>query len=98
MKNSKKSSKSSNKASRTITRQAAIKSTGREVENKLTVVKSKLAPHEVPPLNLTLTGAETFEISDDELAADAKTAKKPKDDGVVVIHTEIPVSGSLPNG
>jgi hypothetical protein len=96
LKNSKKASKSSNKASRTITRLAAIKTTGREAESKLTVVKSKLAPHEVPPLNLALHTGETFEILDEEIAAD--TDKRSREDNVVVVRAEVPVSGSLTNG
>ncbi|HEY9684512.1 MAG TPA: hypothetical protein V6C86_23220 [Oculatellaceae cyanobacterium] len=96
MKNSKsRASKGSPKASRTTTRLAAIKTTNREIESKLTVVKSKLAPYEVPPLKLDLHSGEVFEISDAVLAGD--TNQRSREDEAIVVHHEVAATGSLTN-
>src|SRR5476649_2502750 len=52
------------KASRTTTRQAAMKDTNRGLDGNLTLVTSKLAAHVIPRLNLNLAETEVFEIPD----------------------------------
>lgn len=74
---------------------AAIKTTSREIESKLTVVKSKLAPYEVPPLKLDLHSVEVFEISDAVLAAD--TNQRSREGEAIVVHHDVAVTGSLTN-
>ncbi len=72
MKNDKKgAAKKSAKASRTTTRLAALKD-NRGIDPKLTVVTSKLAPHEVPDLKLDLEEIEIFEIPDEILDIDVE--------------------------
>ncbi len=52
------------KASRTTTTQIAMKDNNRGLDNNLSIVTSKLAPHEIPPLNLKLKDVDIFEIPD----------------------------------
>ena len=58
------------KASRTTTTQIAMKDNNRGLDNNLTIVTSKLAPHEIPPLNLKLKDVDIFEIPDSIIEED----------------------------